>query len=393
MANLAASLGARFGATRALPALSSQRLERAIERANRVVLLLFDGLGQAQIERLLPNSSLARSRAATLESIFPSSTAPAVASLATGLSPGQHAVTGWHLWWPDEQALVRPLPLDYRGREGVIDPHHLFGWRPLSVSLSQSMAVFQPSNIANSVFSRYAFDRASRTAYSSLVQLRASIRNAIHAAPDTYRYVYAYLPHFDSAAHEFGCESDEAARIAQGLNDFFERVASDLEHDDVLVLATADHGFIDVAPSSLLRLEDYPEIATHLEHPLSGEPRVTFCHVKPGREAEFAVAVRQALGHAFECVESTSLLDAGWFGSPLDSNPRLRSRIGSFTLIARQDFCITQTLNGEKPAQFKGMHGGIHEDERLVSVAARYRGRALALADQDDAATNPVREH
>ena len=391
MANLAASLGARFGATRALPALSSQRLEHAIERANRVVLLLFDGLGQAQIERLLPNSSLARSRAATLESIFPSSTAPAVASLATGLSPGQHAVTGWHLWWPDEQALVRPLPLDYRGREGVIDPHRLFGWRPLSATLAQSMIVFQPNNIANSVFSKYAFDRATRTAYSSLVQLRASIRKAIHAVPATHRFVYAYLPHFDSAAHEFGCESAEAARIAQGLNDFFEHVASDLEHDDVLVLAAADHGFIDVAPRSLLRLEDYPEVAAHLEHPLSGEPRVAFCHVKPGHEAEFAEAVRRTLGHAFECVESTGLIDAGWFGSPADSDPRLAGRIGTFTLIAREDFCITQTLEGEKPAQFKGMHGGIHRDERLISVAALYRGRALA--DQGDAASSFSKEH
>ncbi|MFM8557493.1 MAG: alkaline phosphatase family protein, partial [Betaproteobacteria bacterium] len=138
IANVAAQIGARFGATpgtAALAPLASTGLVEAIARASHVVVLLLDGVGCAQLEGLSPAGALARARICELDSTFPSSTAPAVTTFATGEAPGSQAVTGWHMWSQRHQSVVRPLPLDYWGQPGHIDARDLFGWIPLSARM------------------------------------------------------------------------------------------------------------------------------------------------------------------------------------------------------------------------------------------------------------------
>lgn len=378
--NLAATIGRRFGAQdtpASLGALGNPVLADALQRSHCVVLLLLDGVGCAQIEAIRPDGALAASRICELDSTFPSSTAPAVTSFATGLAPGAHAVTGWHLWSSEHQAIVRPLPLDIRGHPGQVSPDMLFDWSPLSARIDATMTVLQPASIADSAFSRHAFSGARRIGYSKPDALRRLIVEAASQARSDPHYVYAYLPQFDSSAHEYGWTSARSAQVLQTFDTLFAALSADLRNTDTLLLATADHGFIDVPPEQLLRLESFPAIAARLSAPLTGEPRVAFCHLRPGSEDEFASAVAQSPGFEFDCWESEALIEAGCFGPIADDSATLRQRVGSHTLIARDRFCVLQTLPGEKPLTFVGMHGGIHRDELRVGVSATLGGRSL----------------
>src|SRR5690606_39155296 len=136
---------------------------------------------------------------------------------------------------------------------------------------------------------------------------------AIRAHPDG-AFVWAYLPHFDSASHERGWQSEAAANVARRLDLLFERLAARLAASGALLLATADHGFVDVPASQQLRLDDFPELAALLERPLTGEPRVVYCQVRPGCHETFEAIARKALGHAFDLAPSRVLVEAGWFG-------------------------------------------------------------------------------
>lgn len=376
--NLAAMIGARFGQSSPMAILTSQALTNAIMGSKNIVLLLLDGLGDAQISRLVHDGSLARARVAKLDSVFPSSTAPAVTSLASGLTPASHLITGWHVWSSEHHEVIRPLPLDCRSRPGSVDPQEIFNWRPLAATLGPAMSALQPAAIAKSAFSAYAFGSHGPRAYASLSDLRTKIAETVATSPTGGRYVYAYLPQFDSAAHEHGCESSEAASVARSFDSFYGQIADDLGTSDTLVMAIADHGFIDIPPAAHLRIEDYPEIARHLAHPITGEPRVAFCHVKPRGMRDFANAVQAQLGFAFDCVESEALIEGGWFGPRALVRDGLGARLGHYTLIARDRYCLTQTLAGESPASFKGMHGGVHRDERIVSVSASLGGQPLS---------------
>lgn len=386
--DLAAAIASRFGAVRPeaegsrgtgadpLSSLADLRVARAIGEARHVVLLLFDGLGDRQLSGLIPGGAIAAARSSSLSSVFPSSTAPAITSLATASFPAAHGNPGWFCWSDELGAVVRTLPMDLRGvSDSPIEAGALWDWQSASVGFDVPVVAIQPDFIAESTFSRHAWSAARRIGYRSVDDLLEAVEGAVRGAPDG-AYVWAYLPQFDSVSHEKGWQSEAASAVARRFDGVFARLAERLRDTDALLLATADHGFIDVPAAQQLRLADFPEVGARLVRPLTGEPRVVYCYARDGEHQAFERAARAALGFAFEVVPSRMLVEAGWFG-PGAVSPRLAARIGSHTLIGRDRFTLVDQMPGEAPASFVGMHGGIHPDELGVPLAAVRRGGAV----------------
>jgi hypothetical protein len=375
IANLIHSIGQSLGSGDTfLPPLANPSVISALAEARTIVLLLFDGLGHAQIQTHLARGALASADCATLSSVFPSSTAPAISTLASGLDPAAHAVTGWLVWSESHQAVVRPLPSDRRGQtDALIDPGTLYCWTALSQRVQRPCVVLQPSHIADSPFSRFAWRGASRMGYRRLQDLeRTIVAQTQLMQHQAGGFIYAYLPHFDSVAHEHGWLSRQAFETAQTLDALFARLRSPLESLGVLLLATADHGFVDIQPRQQLQLQHFPDLARCLAAPLWGEPRVAFCRVRPELTSVFLDHFQQQLAHAFDLYESQALAQSGWFGSSTIS-PALDSRIGDFTLIARDGYTLVDRMPGEHAHAFIGMHGGPSAAEMKVSLALAAR--------------------
>lgn len=373
--DLAGAIAGRFGA-RPLDAKLDPRLAAALADARQVVLLLFDGFGERQLRDLAPGGALDAARRMRLRSVFPSSTGPAITSLATALHPASHANTGWFCWSEELEAVVRTLVMDLRGVPGSrVDAAELWSWQSPSLHFDAPVFAIQPQGIADSTFSRHAWAAASRVGYRALEELPELIDRALRESAEG-AFVWVYLPHFDSISHACGWQSDEALAIGRGLDLLFETLAVRLRASGALLLATADHGFVDVPVDSQLRLEDFPELAALLDRPLSGEPRVAYCHARPGHDDAFEAAARSALGFAFDVVPSERLVRCGWFG-PGPVSPQLAGRIGTHTLIARERYTLVDRMPGERPARFVGMHGGIDPDELFVPLAAMRHGSAL----------------
>src|SRR5690606_37380088 len=114
-----------------------------------------------------------------------------------------------------------------------------------------------------------------------------------------------------------------------------------------VIAATADHGFVDVVAEKVIRIADHPRLKEMLLLPLCGEPRTAYCYVAPGREAEFDAYVAAELGHAAVSVPSVALLEHGLLGTGAP-HPEIASRIGSRTLLLRDDHVIVDRVPGEK---------------------------------------------
>lgn len=388
--DLASAIAGRFRADRTLAGvpvaidslpssangLADAKVASAIATARHVVLVLFDGLGNRQVDTLIPDGAVARCRSAALRSVFPSSTAPAITSFSTALFPAEHANPGWFCWSEATGSVVRTLPMDVRAApDQLVTVDGLWDWRATSLQFGVPVVAVQPHFIADSTFSRHAWAGARRVGYRSPDELVEAVDAAIRAHPGG-AFVWAYLPHFDSTSHERGWQSDAAADVARRFDQLFERLAGRLAASGALLLATADHGFVDVPASQQLRLDDFPEIAALLERPLTGEPRVVYCQVRAGCHQAFEALAHGRLGHAFDLVPSGALVQAGWFG-PGAVSPRLAGRIGTHTLIGRDRHTLVDRLPGEPEPAFIGMHGGIHPDELSVPLAAACRGVPL----------------
>lgn len=381
--NLAAGIAGRFGVRGALPGVPDPAIVAALAEAGSVVTVLFDGLGERQLAVHAPRGALSTHRLRTLDSVFPSSTAPAITSLATAAPPAEHGNPAWLIWSERAQAIVRTLPMDVRGdRQRAVSAAETWSWQPWPARTTAPSFAVLPREIAGSEYSRYAYAASTRIPYRRLDEIAALVADALRASAGGAS-VFVYLPQFDATSHEAGWQSDAAARVVADFDRWFATLVERLRDTDALVLATADHGFVDVAERDQLRLEDFPEIAACLEHPLCGEPRVPFCQVRAERRERFAEIVTACLDGAFEVHESDLLLRAGWFGrfdpARAGSMP-ITGRIGTHLLVPTRCVTLVDVVEGERAPHFIGMHGGTSEDEMRVPLLAAWRGEPIGAA-------------
>jgi arylsulfatase A-like enzyme len=220
--------------------------------------------------------------------------------------------------------------------------------------------------IVGSDYNLHHCGRAERRAYDSLAGLVAETEAAVKSGPER-KFVYVYWPEYDSVAHRHGAASREAVNQFEALDAAFGRLLGALAGTESIVVATADHGFIDSSREESLELQDGPGLQALLRLPLCGERRVAYCHVQEGRVAEFVARASGWLGERALVRPSRELAAEGWFG-PGEPHPRLAERIGDVTLVMRGRYTIKDWVPGEARHLHIGNHGGTSEDEMRVPL-------------------------
>ena len=341
-----------------------------IADARNVVLLVVDGLGQAQLEAG-PAPALRASRRATMTSVFPSTTASAVTTFLTGLAPAEHAVTGWFTWLRELDSVVAPLPFVTRA-DGIdlaalgVSPADVFVGPSVFERVRADCHVVQPAELVDSAYSRAHTRGAASRGFEGLDGLVDSILDLVRRAR-RHTYICAYWPVLDTLSHEFGASSVEARRHLAEIDLRFARLRTALAGSGTLLLVTADHGFVDIRPESRLDANAVPGLAPMLSRPLCGEPRIAYCYVRDDCRADFVERAVEGLDGAARVVESASMVEDGWFG-PGDPHPRLHERIGDFALVMRNDYAIRDRIEGEEPFRHIGVHGGVSREEMRVPL-------------------------
>jgi hypothetical protein len=366
MASLAGAWGGGDTGYAPLAELTPERL-----RHRPVALLLIDGLGDALLQQF-PDSHLARARIATLSSVLPSTTASAITTLATGVAPQQHAITGWHMWLRELGSVATILPFAPRHGGAAYNtagwsPAQFIGAPPLYDRIDVPATVLSPNWIADSPYSRATGGRARRCGYNGMDDFFMQLTTLL--ADGRPHYVYAYWTELDSLAHEHGSASRQVREHFLALDRAFAAACAALRGSGALLLGCADHGFIDTDDQHTLHLADHPRLAGTLAMPLCGEPRSVYCYLRPGREAEFLAYARSELAGMCTAVASAQLISEGWFGRGT-AHPQLHQRVGDYVLLMQENFVLRDRLANERPFRQRGVHGGISRREMEVPLLA-----------------------
>ncbi|MEY2896671.1 MAG: hypothetical protein RL669_940 [Pseudomonadota bacterium] len=368
--NLAASIGMTLGCAPRHAPLADARVHQRIVSASTLVVWLIDGLGVEPLQSLVPHGALAGQMAGEAEALFPSSTAPTLTTLTTGLSVAEHGVPEWFLHFEELGEIYRALPLDPRDPASsaprLDDAGRVYDWRSAFAGTARPVVTVQPARLATSTYSRRAHQGAVALGYAGDEELVARVLEAVDGA-GRGGLVYVYEDRFDQTCHAKGVASAEAERMARRLDAVFARLAEALHARGASLLVTADHGFIDPPSAERLRLEDYPRVASCLARPLCGGPRVPLMHLRPGCERDFEQAAAELLGAYFACVPAGALVERGWFG-PGKPHPRLRARLGDYVLVPTGHAVLVDRLPAEPPWTEIGVHGGCSSAERRVPL-------------------------
>jgi hypothetical protein len=249
---------------------------------------------------------------------------------------------------------------------GGIAPRSVFTAEPMFDRLAAKSHVVSPENIIDSDYNVAHCGLARRRPYKELPELFSTLAGIVRNSSQR-QFIHAYTYDLDASAHTFGSASPELQQKFRQLDAAFARFLEEIAGSDTLVLAVADHGFIDSPNPACIQPEDHPQLAETLMLPLCGERRAAYCYVQSGQERAFEHYVQTRLDHCAELYRSADLIARGWFGLGR-ANPRLAERVGHYTLLMKDNYTIKDWIPGESRYLTLGVHGGVSAAEMHVPL-------------------------
>lgn len=346
LVNLVSELELRLTGSSPSPTLDAS-LVTAIPEAETYVIVLFDGLGVAQLAHPAA-SGLAGSNQGVLHAPFPSTTSVSLATVATGLPPSQHGVIAHLSWMEDLEKVVNTLkwvdlsgefvPYDYAGvlpRPNLWERLRMTGIEPITV---------QPGPFEGSPLSRLLY-RGAR--FEGAFDTNDLVEATVQLAGSPKRFIFTYVWQVDFAGHVHGLESEEFSDAVALANEVWEGLASRLP-PGVVLIGTADHGLIEYSDSD--KIISREERFRSLRY--AGDTRGVQLWGDSGLMSEFA----DAMGG--ELVDPAALV-----GSNLSDIAR--SRLGDRVLLAPEGKVI---LPPGFDKRLRCYHGGLASAEVEVPL-------------------------
>lgn len=323
--------------------------------ARQVVLLVIDGLGWNQLQprrHLAP--TLASMSGGPITTVAPTTTATALTSITTGLTPGEHGLIGYRVDMGDTVMNV----LRWGNENGDLRKRYV----PTLVQscppfMGASVPVLSKAELEGTGFTEAHLSGVRPMGWRAASSIPVTIGAALRAGEP---FVYAYYDGVDKIAHErgFGAYYDAELMAADAL---VARVIEQLPTDAVL-LVTADHGQVHVGDNTIQLADD---VSRALHHQ-SGEGRFRWLHARRGQEAGLAQACQQYTDVAW-VVTRERVLDEHWFGPRC--NDDVVRRMGDVALVAREPVSFDDPLDGGA-FDLVCRHGSLTSDEMIVPLLA-----------------------
>jgi hypothetical protein len=356
MTSAAAALGVE-GFTNAL----------GLPASRRIAVIMVDGLGMTLLRRYAAHAPFLRESldtARVLSSAFPSTTAASLASLGTGLPPGQHGMVGYDVLDPSQDRVVNML-----GRwDANVDPRI---WQPHPtvferVSRHLPVVTVSQPRFADSPMTQAALRGGSFVGADTIhARIDAAAQQLAQARQ---LLMYFYVNDLDKAGHRFGIDSKEWVRALEDLDAALKLLARRVPSDTLLLL-TADHGMVDVPVTQRIDYSGRPELLEGLAH-TGGEPRMLHLYLDPALPAQErgALAARwhDAYGTRAWILTREEAVDRGYFGPVADS---VLPRIGDLVVLAREGIALIDGRRAQSSAfEMVGQHGSLTRAEREIPL-------------------------
>ena len=327
-----------------------------VGRAQQVVLLVIDGLGWEQLQaRRSLAPTLASMAGGPITTVAPSTTATALTSIATGLTPGEHGIVGYRMEMAGEVLNVLRWSTGHGDSRRQVEPA---ATQPFAPFMGQRVPVVSKTELEHSAFSEAHLRGSEPMGWRAASSIAVIVGDLLRRGD---RFIYAYYDGIDKIAHERGFGPFYDAEL-----EFCDRLVADVcaaLPPGAVLLVTADHGQVEVGERLVTPHHDVLRLCRHQ----SGEGRFRWLHARPGAQAELlAAAVAHHGGHAW--VHSRQqIIDAGWFGPTV--SPPVAARYGDVALVPFEPISFDDPADSG-PFPLVCRHGSLTSAEMLVPLLA-----------------------
>jgi len=335
-----------------------------------LVFVFADGFGTCFVEHA---PQLQRAMVRELRTIFPSSTAPALTTVATAEWPVTHGILGW---WTHVEAIADTasvLPF-HRRSDGTpltelgVSIEQVVSGEPIGRRMSKPVLSLVPDRYLASGYSRWASGGTTRVGYGALeAAIDAAIAHLDGLA--TSSYTYLYWPVIDHAAHAHGCASAEVRAAVALLGREVERLARAIAPDGRVVVS-ADHGHLDMRQEGSDHFGPADPLAAHFRAPPSGDVRALCLHLERGHEEAFDAEFRARYGDRYVLLGIDEARAIGLLG-PDPPSSVARRRMGDRLAISVGPSTLVWIDGAEASAvadQLVSAHSGLSPAEMMIPL-------------------------
>jgi hypothetical protein len=338
-----------------------------------VCLMVVDGLGWELLQGHPDDAPFlheaARSSGQAITTVFPATTSASLASLGTGLPPGEHGLVGYTFAVPGHDRAMNSLQWELYGVGPYLDLRDEFPpeqVQPMptllerAVSAGHEITLVGPAAHATSGLTRAILRGARYVGADALDQMVDAVGATLTS--EGRRSVYAYHPFLDTYGHLRGVASDEWREHLRSVD----RAAQDI-HDRLPsgfgLAVTADHGMVNLEPGEKIDVADTPELLAGVRL-LAGEARARHIHTRPGARDDVLAVWGDTVGDRMWVVSKEEAMAAGWFGPTVSG--WVVSRIGDVVAAAFANVGIFQRDVDPLQATLVGHHGSLTPVEQRV---------------------------
>jgi hypothetical protein len=362
-------------------------------KPHKIVLLLIDGFGYQQwlkysaryefLRRITRNGLVA-----PLTTIFPSTTAAALTTIHTGLTPQEHGLPEWTVYFAELDRIIQTLPFRELGTK-IRDQLLTQGVDPKILYAGQT--IYQ--RLAEAKIPSYAFskDSISHSAYSKLVQVGSESVNSLHwsdllvnlrqkiESTTAPAYFYVYSGAVDEIIHAYGLHNEQY--LAE-LDGFFYLLQQELiaklspqTAAETIILVTADHGLVNTDPTETTYLSQDVEITAKLRISSQGNrilpwgsARDVFIAAQPDKLDWLYEYLKLKFKDQAMVMKINDALDHHLFGSGRP-HAQFRARVGDILMLPYENKTFWYEHYPGDRFELRGMHGGLSPAEILVPLA------------------------
>ena len=368
--DLVRALAATAGSTAVPEGSGVGRIKEIIGDPERLVFVLVDGLGYSQLAAAPDDAFLRRHTAERLQSVFLTTTAAALTSLATGLWPAEHGLPAWWTRLERDNICAVTLPFRERGtgrrlEEIGVAPSELFTVPSIWPGFTRRLVSITPAPFIDSVYSNYTSGGTERWGYDDLPQAFELAERAVRQATGS-SFTYLYVSQYDSAVHEQGTRGERSLRVLSEIDARIASLAESLAGRARIVVA-ADHGQVNTLPEARVMLPADDPLTELLDCDPTGEVGVPFFHVSSGCESSFGHAFAERWGELYAIIRREDAEQLNLFG-PAPLTDLMRGRVGTHLGIAPAAAQFAVVPPGWTPPTFLGIHGGLRPDEMYTPL-------------------------
>ena len=362
-----------------------------LDGINKVVVAALDGFGY----RLWTDSGKDKGFFARIAkdgllmpitSVFPSTTAAAITTINTGLTPLEHGLPEWVLYMREIGMIINTLPFSAYMSEKYtslvdlgVDSRILYDGRTIYEKLSEEDVTSH--TITARGISESAYTRLIKRGSISSPFIRPSdavikLRHILESERGR-TYVNIYMDDIDATTHNYGPFTEESRGEIDSISNIFKTQLLDKigkkAAKETLVIVTADHGHTSVDPSKTAFMNDDKKLEGFLASDKgskilpTGSPRGVFLHINKEDIDEAHWHLSEKFKGVAKVVKSKDAIEQGLFGTG-KTHKKFLERAGDLLILPKDHEAIWyEHIRGRKP-HYLGVHGGLSKNEMLIPL-------------------------